>query len=95
MISFSVNKNEALVIHEIARRAWAKSRSGRNMMDWAMDITACHANGTPLRLLDLLGADDFNFAHDVFGIERHLDRETGELDGRFMPRFAKTIGVRS
>ncbi len=41
----------------------------------------------PLRLADLLAADDFNFAHDVFGIMRHIDRRTGRLDNHFVPRF--------
>ncbi len=37
----------------------------------------------------LLGADPFNFAHDIGGIYRHLDRDTGELKDCFWPRFAK------
>lgn len=53
-----------------------------------MDLAACHANGCPLRLADLLGADDFNLAHDVYGIHRHINRETGKLDGHFLPRFS-------
>jgi len=33
--------------------------------------------------------DDFSqVSHDVFGIGRHLDRETGKLEGFFHPRFA-------
>jgi hypothetical protein len=54
-----------------------------------MDITACHLNGCPLRLGELLGADDANFAHDVFGIRRHLNRETGKLEDCFCPRYAE------
>jgi len=54
-----------------------------------MDIAACHANGNPLRLDDLLAADDFNFLHDVFGIRRALDRTTGELTDFFSPRFSR------
>jgi hypothetical protein len=54
-----------------------------------MDITACHLNGCKLDLAKLLAADDFNFAHDVLGIRRHIDRETGQLMNCFRPRFAK------
>lgn len=54
-----------------------------------MDITACHANGCPLKLRELLAAEDFNFAHDVFGIRRHLNRETAQLGDYFMLRFAR------
>ena len=57
-------------------------------MDCDMDITACHANGNPLRLAELLSADDFNFCHDVLGIRRHINRETGQLENCFVPRFS-------
>lgn len=52
-----------------------------------MDVTACHANGNPLRLAELALADDGNFAHDVFGIRRHINRETGRLEDCFSPRY--------
>lgn len=52
-----------------------------------MDLSACHAD-VPLRLADLADADGFDFAHDVFGIMRHMDRETGKLGGCFFPRYA-------
>lgn len=53
-----------------------------------MDLTAVHANGNPMRLADLLAADDFNFAHDIVGISRFLDRNTGRLTDCFSPRFS-------
>jgi hypothetical protein len=56
-------------------------------MDLLMDIEAAHIV-CPLRLNDLLGASDSNFAHDIGGIRRHLNRETGELEGCFLPRYA-------
>jgi len=55
-----------------------------------MDLMACHANGTPLDWQRLRSADPFNLGHDVFGIMKHLDRETGKLTGHFRPRFAAT-----
>jgi len=30
--------------------------------------------------------DDFNFTHDIAGICHHLNRETGEMEGGFLPR---------
>lgn len=59
-----------------------------------MDLAAVHANGCPLDLEKLLAADDFNFAHDVFGIYRHLDRDGksptgGKLLDLFLPRTAR------
>lgn len=32
-------------------------------------------------------ADNFNFMHDISGINAHLNRNTGELSKRFLPRF--------
>ncbi|OGP23908.1 MAG: hypothetical protein A2X99_05760 [Deltaproteobacteria bacterium GWB2_55_19] len=55
----------------------------------SMGISAVHANGCPLRLKDFLKADSLNFAHDMFGIQRHLDRKTGKLENCFLPRFAQ------
>lgn len=46
------------------------------------------ADGCPLKLEALAKADEANFAHDVFGIRRHIDRETGKLGDCFLPRFA-------
>jgi hypothetical protein len=100
MVNFNVSNEDAAVIVEIASRAVQQMRktlsatNGRvesemlRPLDWAMDVTAVHANGCPLRLRELLLADDFNFAHDVFGIRRHLNRDTGRLTGFFVPRFA-------
>jgi hypothetical protein len=54
-----------------------------------MDISACHSNGCPLRLADLLAAKNFDFMHDVAGIHNNIDRETGKLKGNFLPRYHK------
>lgn len=91
MISFSVNKNDDALIRKIADRAIrmaAEENIDYELMDAEMDITAAHANGCPLRLKKLLAAEPFDFAHDVFGIRRHLNRQTGELENHFLPRFA-------
>jgi hypothetical protein len=92
MISFSVTKADSLKIEAIVKRAAALSRS-IDRMSLDMDLTACHANGTPLNLDALLAADDFNFAHDVLGIQRHMDRDdasptAGRCLNCFVPRFA-------
>lgn len=52
----------------------------------AIDLEAVHCNDTRMDFENLLKADDFNFAHDVFGIERKLDRKTGKLKDFFLPR---------
>lgn len=94
-ISFRTSNAEFETIQRIADRAvsldrkfcdHARDRTPRQ--EFVMDITAVHANGNPLRLDDLLNADDFNFAHDVFGIRRHLNRNNAQLEDFFSPRFS-------
>jgi hypothetical protein len=91
-VSFQTTSEEFETIGKIAARAWAVDwlrRSYGSRMDIHMDVTAVHANGNPLRLRDLLAADDFNFAHDISGICNCLDRETGQLTRNFSPRFSR------
>jgi len=87
-VSYEVKKKDADIIQAIAERANREMPSACDVLNTSMDITACHANGCPLRLKDLLAADDFNFFHDVLGVKNHLNRKTGKLDGRFMPRYS-------
>lgn len=87
-VSFKVTKAERELIKQIAARADKElfGTHGRNE-DTQMDLCATIAQGVPLRLEELLAADKFNFAHDIGGIYRNLDRETGLLVGGFLPRF--------
>lgn len=91
-IRFDVTKKELAIIDKIVGRSGKAAQEAGWIYEpvgACMDITVCHRNGTPLRLADLLAADDFNFSHDVFGIRRHLDRTTGKLMNHFHPRYAK------
>jgi hypothetical protein len=95
-ISFKANREEMRLITAIVTRAHEMGLvklNGYDHMTCDMDLTACHANGNPLRLADLLAADDFNFSHDICGIARHIDRETGELKNCFSPRFSAPLPV--
>lgn len=91
-INFKVTREEAEIILKIAERWHSLCRKhGRTttaILDTTMDLTATHANNHPLRLQELLEADDFNFSHDVGGIYHHMNRETGKLEGCFFPRFS-------
>lgn len=91
------DSDEFTLIDKIAERAVHIERSAnRNVRKGAkthhqMNLSACHASGNPLDLQRLLDADDFNFAHDVFGIDRHIDRSTGQLLDFFSPRFSAAV----
>lgn len=100
---FTASVSEGKLIREIALRAHATQvdhtiaavRSGYGqpeqptLQDWMMDIEATHCNGCPLDLAALASAPEPHFSHDIFGIRRHLDRETGKLEDHFRPRHAR------
>lgn len=93
-ISFKTTTEERIKIQQIAERAAKKYKEmgyKLNMLHSVMDITAVHLNGCPLDLERLLEAPEFDFIHDVAGIAQHLNRETGELEGFFIPRYAKKV----
>jgi len=90
-VRFDVTKEDVLLIGEIADRAegvYERQGVPLNRIPFMMDVTAVHQNGCPLNLKGLLAADAFDFSHDIAGIVRHIDRETGELAGGFLPRYA-------
>jgi hypothetical protein len=89
-VSFDFNKADGKLIRRIAHRAsvlFTEHGVPRDEVDIQMDVAATHCNGCPLRLKELLNADEFNFAHDMAGIRDHLDRKTGKLK-KFLPRFS-------
>jgi hypothetical protein len=97
MINFQTTRAETALIEQISKRAMECLAETLPELDYtrtdcAMDITATHLNGCPLRLDALLVARDFDFLHDILGIRRHLNRETGQLS-HFLPRYAKMEGA--
>lgn len=91
-VSFDCPEADRKIIRAIARRArdiYLDQGIDRPALDIDMDICATHCNGNPLRLADLLAADDFNLLHDVSKIARYLNRETGKLTDCFVPRFSQ------
>lgn len=88
MVQFAkFTKAERRIVIGIANRA-ISAGIYKNRLDADMDISAVHAT-CPLRLTALLEANQFDFAHDMYGIRRHLNRQTGELGNFFLPRFAR------
>lgn len=90
--SFQTTKKDALLIHQIAMRAamlYQDAKIRMATLDIDMDVTAVHANGCPLNLEKLFAFPDFDFMHDITGINRHLDRNTGKLMDCFLPRSSR------
>ena len=95
MLQWTTTKEEVETISKIVDRYTAVLHSlgipktyQRPRMDVIMDIEATHCNGNPINLRGLLDADDFNFTHDMIGIQNNLDRDTGELQNCFVPRYS-------
>jgi hypothetical protein len=91
-INWSTTKEDCETINAIAKRAvniFKKFGIKTSYIHLKMDLTACHCNGTPLKLKELLDADNFNFMHDVAGIENSINRRTGKIENHFLPRFSK------
>jgi hypothetical protein len=92
MIKWTTSPEEMELESKIARRAVVMARQLKTeykLMDCIMDLDACHNNGCPLKLQELLDADDTNFAHDVFGIRSNISRYSGKLENCFLPRYSK------
>ena len=80
------------IISKIAIRANEMSKE-YDRMGVQMDITAAfnsNKNVTVLALKNLLNADTFNFMHDIYGINQHLNHDTGKIENCFLPRCART-----
>lgn len=79
---------EFALITEIVERAKEKDLLASDKLSLTMDLD-CVSEKYNLDLQALLKADDFNFAHDVVGIQNHLNRRTRELEDFFLPRYAR------
>jgi len=92
MIKFpQLSAQEMTLINEITTRAVKAFKDIdiiRDPIDIQMDVESVHAS-SGLRLYDFANADPFSFAHDIFGINRNLNRDTGKLENHFLPRFSK------
>jgi hypothetical protein len=78
-----------IIAHIVARAQRKMIYFPHQTLKCTTDLDAVHSNGCSLRLLDLLAADDVDFDHDLRGIKKHIDRDTGKLRDLFRPRCAK------
>jgi len=88
-VQFSENLSIVAKIADRAGSGIIMASGGR--IAFMMDMLAADGvNGNdPIDFQALLAADDFNFMHDVCGITKHLDRDTGKLVDHFRPRFSR------
>ncbi len=92
LLQWDMDPAEMNTVYRIASRAVEMGVAHHVAVDYTqvmIDTVCCHKNGCPLKLLQLLMSDPADFANDVFGITKHLDRRSGKLCNDFWPRFAK------
>ena len=97
MINWKISKHDAEEIHHIAKRVIEALDYPDDILTLEMDLTACHLNGNPLDLASFADAVhdlptrngySTDVIHDIYGIRRHINRETGKLENFFVPRFS-------
>lgn len=98
---FTRDPRKRAQIKRIVRRWMAllkanKVTNHRTAQDYEMDLAAVVGRGYTFDLDTLERFDDFNLAHDMWGIERHLNRETGTLDmALFLPRASRPSYIKA
>jgi len=86
MINWTNQKDVMELESQIAKRAVAMANVNGikyGLMDALMDIDACHSNGNPLKLHELLGADDFYNGNNQYGVKECWNLKTAKLVKRF------------
>ena len=82
-----MDKENFELIVEIAKRAERKNLLMFDRMSLIMDLEQATEQFN-LKLKELMNADDFNFAHDICGIQKNFNRETLKMENCFLPRYA-------
>jgi hypothetical protein len=82
---FNTTKKEDALINAIAKRA-AVVLGYEDIQSTTMDLEAVHVSTCLLDFRKLLAFPPADFAHDIAGINKHLNRATLKLDNLFLPR---------
>lgn len=94
---YSTTPQDFLYIFALARAAARISKEYNlespfrySVLEASMDLEAVHAS-CPLKLKEMVEALETahksDVVHDLLGIRRHINRETGQLEDHFRPRF--------
>lgn len=95
VVDFETTSTDATLIDSIVDRYLGligKEGPSPLRLELRMDLTAWHLNGAPLDLEKLDAAPDFTLAHDVQGINHHIERDGDPTlayqAGVFVPKCA-------
>ena len=73
------------LIERIIARAESEQAILRGRISLLCALSCLYAN-YDADLQALLDSEDYDFVHDISGIQRHMDLETGRLTDEFVPR---------
>ena len=76
-----------LIMFEIAKRADDMDILAVDRLTLKMDLENVNKK-IKMNFKELLKADESDFVHDIYNIQLFMDRETGELENDFVPRYA-------
>ncbi|MEG0359688.1 MAG: hypothetical protein RR598_10520 [Anaerorhabdus sp.] len=85
---FFNRKDDLEKINEIVERANNMGLLMFDKLNLSMDLDFWNSI-EPLNFQVLLDADDFNFTHDIVGIQNHIDRAKYKIDSTFLPRASR------
>lgn len=82
-LNFNCSPNDMALIVKCGARCYDIVHNGHGVecdaMLQAMNLAAVHCNGRPMKLLQLLMADNSDFIRDMGNIHHFLNTETGKL----------------
>lgn len=88
-LSYDCSTSDMQAIQAIAARACELFKDYKiaivNPVSVAHEVAACHCNGCPLNLVQLLLCSPTDFEHDIGGIFQNLNRRTGGLLNGWWP----------
>lgn len=81
-------KDEKMLMFKIAERADDLGLLMFDRISLLLDLELVHEK-IGLKIKELYGADDANFAHDIIGIQNNVNRAEKTFNDLFLPRYAK------
>lgn len=91
-VSFDRTDEEDLLM-DVAVERYARHSASKEckmtegeMNNLKMTLSACHANGNPLDFRKMMEVEDSTFLHDITGICKNMNVDTGKLRNFFVPR---------
>jgi hypothetical protein len=87
--NWEISKPEFDLLVQVADRALAAfTHYPDDKRTLVMDLMACHANACALDFKSMLEGPLQDLSHDIYGIRKHINRDTGKLEDFFTPRYA-------